>query len=314
MADRKARSFQFKVPLGTRLRDIKNEIEQQIDDNYVTVFQEVGAHEYLIELARATHVDELIEHGFDVEDFHFNCHPPHGYYLNVGVMGLKAFISDEEVINKLSTYGEIKGEVVRLKYKQDHELGGVENGNRLICMILTAQSIPYSLQIRGEWCRIIHNNQQRICSNCNEVGHSRKDCPTIECRRCHQLGHLSFHCHTIDANYRADDEPNMENTEDKNEPQHSVAEEEIMDDQEVEQPRMDNIETPTQAEQAEKFDATKSANNNSTLKRQHPTDSDSDARPLPRRRRGKHQPNVKAARGFKKHDDPEQSKMEHSIV
>ena len=34
--------------------------ETQIDDNYITVFQEIGAHEYLVELARATHVNELI--------------------------------------------------------------------------------------------------------------------------------------------------------------------------------------------------------------------------------------------------------------
>ena len=56
MADRKARCFQFKVPPGTRLHDIKNTIETQIDDNYITIFQAIGAHKYLVELARATHV------------------------------------------------------------------------------------------------------------------------------------------------------------------------------------------------------------------------------------------------------------------
>ena len=126
----------------------------------------------------------MIQHGIDVEELHYNWHPLHGYYLNVSVMGLKAFISDEEVLSKLSTYGEIKGEVIRLKYKQSHDLSGLENGNRLVRMVLTAQSIPYSLQIGGEWCRIIHSNQQRICSNCNETGHSRKNCLTIECRNC----------------------------------------------------------------------------------------------------------------------------------
>ena len=76
-----------------------------------------------------------------------------------------------------ATYGEIKSEVIRLKYKQGHDLAGIENGNRVVRMVLTAPSIPYSLQMGDEWCRIIHNNQQRICSHCNEVGHSRKDCP-----------------------------------------------------------------------------------------------------------------------------------------
>ena len=71
MADRKARSFQFKVPPGTRLRDIKDAIELQIEDNYITVFQQINAYEYLVELARGTHVDELIQHGFDVEESHY---------------------------------------------------------------------------------------------------------------------------------------------------------------------------------------------------------------------------------------------------
>ena len=109
-------------------------------------------------------------------------------------MGLKAFIDDDEIIAKLSTYGEIKSEVIRLKYKQGHDLAGIENGNRLVRMVLTAPSIPYSLQIGGEWCRVIHNNQLLICSNCNDTGHSRKNCPHIECRICHELGHISFHC------------------------------------------------------------------------------------------------------------------------
>ena len=234
MADRKARSFQFKVPPGTRLRDIKDAIELQIEDIYITVFQQINAYEYLVELARGTHVDELIQHGFDVEESHYSCHPPHGYYRNVSVMGLKAFISDDEVFTKLSTYGEIKGEVIGLKYKQGHDLAGLENGNRLVSIVLTAQSIPYSLQIGGEWCRIIHNNQQRICSNCNETGHSRKDCPTIECRKWHQLGHLSFHCQANNTTTTVEDEDITENTEHQNEPENSLEDEEITSEDDAE--------------------------------------------------------------------------------
>ena len=109
-------------------------------------------------------------------------------------MGLKAYISDDDVIEKLSNYGEIKGQVIRLKYKHDHELAGLENRNRLIRMVLTSPSIPYSLNIGGEWCRVIHNNQLVICCHCDETGHSRKNCPTIEYHCCKQLGHISFHC------------------------------------------------------------------------------------------------------------------------
>ena len=110
----------------------------------------------------ASNAQELIENGFDTGPHHIRCHPHHGYYLNVSIMGLKAYISDEEVYEKLSHYGEIKGEIIRLKYKAHHELAGLENGNRLLRMVLTTPSIPYSLQIGGEWCRIIHNNQLLI--------------------------------------------------------------------------------------------------------------------------------------------------------
>ena len=63
-------------------------------------------------------------------------------------------------------------------------------------MILSAKSIPYSIKIAGEWCRIIHNNQQLVCNECQEVGHTRKRHPQFECRICKDKGlrHLSYVC------------------------------------------------------------------------------------------------------------------------
>ena len=124
-----------------------------------------------------------------MKDFHINCSPPHGKFLNVSIMGLCSYVQDEEVKSVLSECVELKSEVIRLKYKADHELAGLENGNRLLKIILDKPSIPYSLRIRGEWCRIIHNNQQ---PNCNELGHTKRNCPKIRCRVCQQLGHISY--------------------------------------------------------------------------------------------------------------------------
>ena len=154
MADRKARSFLFKIPAETGLREIKTAIEEITGENAITVFQQIGISEYLVELSDADQVREIIEHGFDFDDHHIDCNPPHGYYLNVSIMGLKAYVDDDAVTEKLSEYGEIKSPVIRLKYKQGHELEGLENGNRLLRIVLTAPSIPYSIRIGGEWCRI----------------------------------------------------------------------------------------------------------------------------------------------------------------
>ena len=54
--------------------------------------------------------------------------------------------------------------VIRLKYKADHDLAGIKNGNRLVNMVLEARCIPYSIRIGSEWYRVIHNNQQPVCS------------------------------------------------------------------------------------------------------------------------------------------------------
>ena len=133
----------------------------------------------------------LLIMGFDVKEFHIDCSPTHGKFLNVSIMGLRSYVEDEEVKSVLSEYGEIKTEVIQLKYKADHELAGLKNGNRLVKIILEIPSIPYSLRIGGDWCRIIHNNQQPVCIKCNELGHTKRNCPKICCHICKQLGHIS---------------------------------------------------------------------------------------------------------------------------
>ena len=223
MADRKGRNVTFKVPYEVssiiNLRDIRTAIEGVIESDII-VFQDLGSGEYLVELSALNDAESLIEEGFDLGDLHAICHPPHGQSVNVSIMGLRSYIADEEVKEVLSQYGEIKGEVVRLKYKADHDLAGLQNGNRLVKMCLTKKSIPYSLRIGGEWCRVIHNDQQPICSECQELGHTRKRCPEILCRICKEKGHMSYNCEKRnvrteleDSEEQADNMSNEERTE-----------------------------------------------------------------------------------------------------
>ena len=193
MADRKGRSVTFKLPYKMNAGLLKTSIEQDVSSS-ITVFQDLGNNEYLIELDSKEGADALIDEGFDFEDVHVGVHPPHGCFTNVSILGLRSYVEDEMVVESLSQYGEIKSDVIRLKYKADHDLSGIENGNRLVKMVITAKSIPYSIRIGGEWCRIIHNNQHPVCNECNEVGHTKKRCPQIECRICKQKGHMSYVC------------------------------------------------------------------------------------------------------------------------
>ena len=102
IADRKAKSLTFKVPPGTNLGYIKTAIENKNMDNTITVLPEIGAND------NAINAQELIENGFDTGPQHIGCHPPHGYYLNLSIMGLKAYILDEKVYEKLPSMAKSK--------------------------------------------------------------------------------------------------------------------------------------------------------------------------------------------------------------
>jgi len=195
MADRKVRSVTFKMPFNMTAKELKEAIDGSIESN-VTVFQDLGNGEYLIEVSNQQDAEALVEEGFDFKDTHVSCHPPHGKLTNVSISQhyLRSYIEDDEIKKVLNQYGEVKGDVIRLKYKADHAFAGLENGNRLVNLVLEKRSIPYSLRIGGEWCRVIHNYQQPVCSECKELGHTRKRCPEIICRICKGKGHMSYNC------------------------------------------------------------------------------------------------------------------------
>lgn len=165
MADRKRRTVTFK--------EIKDAITTESGADTLTDLQQLSTGEYLVETTSADLAEDLIKSGFNCNDQHVACNLPRSYYTNISIMGLRAYVEDETIIKALTQYGEIKSDVIRLTYKLDHDLAGLENGNRLIRVILLKPSMPYSIKIGNEWCRIIHNNQQPICSECSEIGHSR---------------------------------------------------------------------------------------------------------------------------------------------
>ena len=206
--DRKSRSVVFRFPTGASLKDIKTSVEKELGSACVIVLQELRAQEYLVEFSNAEQAERIIADGFDFNGLHVQPSPPVGQFTNVSIMGLRAYVEDTIVEEALSKYGELRSDIIRLKYKKGHDLEGLENGNRLVKMVLTSKSIPYSIKIDGEWCRIIHSNQKPVCNFCLEEGHRRSQCPEIECFKCGKKGHLRAHCteiSTIDDTPTPDD-------------------------------------------------------------------------------------------------------------
>lgn len=313
MADRKARTITFKLPITATLGELKKSLDKESARANPTVIQDLGAGQFLVEFESKEQANEFIDSGLDFDEIHITCRPPQGYYINVSILGLRAYISDEAVLAALAEFGEVKSQVIRLKYKNDHELAGLENGNRLVKMVLTKPSIPYSLRIDGEWCRVIHNQQQRVCSHCHALGHSRRKCPEITCRICEGKGHLSYDCtqenETAPPNI-ADEIPHAGNSFHQPE---VPTEESVLPDKEPDPESTDNLpqETPTLTEvlpeqtplpDEEMTEPESSTQPKPGTKRHLPTDSDSDntTKPQPQRRsRIKPTPNLNADRSKK---------------
>ena len=291
MADRKSRSVTFAAMLNISVGAMKRAIEH-ITSQEITLYQSLGNEEFLVELTSRNAAELLIEEGFDVNEFHVSCHPPHGYFANVSIMGLRSYVEDAEVLEALAPYGEIKSDVLRLKYRKDHEFAGIENGNRLVKMVLATRSIPYSMKIGVQWCRIIHNNQQPICSECHQEGHVRRKCPEIECRLCKTKGHMSFDCTQKDVNSDAQTDPTPI-------PKEPTAENELNNDGDDEM--QENIQGNPQEVLQEKVQDSLRDNMDyddtvTGQKRPHSTDSEDNVKGPQRRQRCKPVPNLLAAR------------------
>ena len=65
MADRKSRSVTFKAIFNISMGAMKTAIEQ-ITSQEITVFQNLGNEEFLVELTSRNAAELLIEQGFDV--------------------------------------------------------------------------------------------------------------------------------------------------------------------------------------------------------------------------------------------------------
>ena len=111
MADRKSTSVTLKVAFQVNVGVLKMGIGC-VTSEEITVFQNIGNDEFLVELKSKNAAEALIEEGFDVEELHVCCHPSQGHYTNVSIMGLRSYVEDDEVIEALMPYGEIKSKIV----------------------------------------------------------------------------------------------------------------------------------------------------------------------------------------------------------
>lgn len=116
MADRKARTLVFKTPQNFTLGEIRDAIYIQTGPGTIEVVQELASGHYLVQLTSNQLAEEVIETSIDIKTCRTPCHPLHGFCTMV--MGLRAYVNDQEVVAALVKYGSIKADVIRLKLQQ----------------------------------------------------------------------------------------------------------------------------------------------------------------------------------------------------
>ena len=106
------------------------------------------------------------------------------------------------------------------------------------------------------------------CTECSELGHTRKQCPNFECRICHNLGHLSYNCEQ------------RHKCEEETEEQHGEEGDEIhANETTTKGEEQRNTENPTK-DQPKNMEFEEKAHG---LKRHHTTDSEWDGKTPSRR-------------------------------
>ena len=158
-------------------------------------------------------------------------------------------------------------------------------------MVLDKPAIPYSLRVGGEWGRIIHNNQQPVCIECSELGHTRRNCPKIRLRVCKLLGHMSYNC--VEREEQEGEEQNDAEPEvNPQQPEATDVEATVTGNTGIQNTHAnsDAVNKVSQVDsQKVEMEYEDRAQN---LKRQHVTDSDSDKSTSVRRPRLKPVPNL----------------------
>lgn len=118
----------------------------------------------------------------------------------VSFMHLPAYITDEEIMAKLQTWGVKVTSAIRRRYYPDTT---ITDGTRYVRVKFPKEvlSLPYSTRFDTaegvQYFRIIHDRQMKICRLCMKPGHILKDCPDFSCRDCGEKGHFSRECDAV---------------------------------------------------------------------------------------------------------------------
>ena len=125
--------------------------------------------------------------------------------LVVSFLNLPAYISDEEISDKLCGWGVRALSPIKRRMWPGTNIA---DGTRIVRVKFNelVQSLPYSTKFNtatgSEYFRVIHDRQMKVCRNCMQPGHILRECPDFTCHNCGSQGHYARECATVVARCR----------------------------------------------------------------------------------------------------------------
>lgn len=117
--------------------------------------------------------------------------------MDVSFLTVDPYVPDKEIVAKLEEMILTPtGDVRRIMY----EVTDVENGTRVCSVRIPPNFVSLSYLMRlseresSDTHRVMHDNQRKLCHNCQKERHLFRECPDFLCHRCSQQGNFKRQC------------------------------------------------------------------------------------------------------------------------
>ncbi|KAK6187088.1 hypothetical protein SNE40_006336 [Patella caerulea] len=113
----------------------------------------------------------------------------------VSFMNIPAYISDDEILEKLSLWKvEALGDIKKRYFS--HGDRQILDGTRYVRVKFPpgVDSLPYATKFDGRSFIVKHNDQSKVCYKCLKSDHEIRNCPEFVCFRCDKQGHNQRNC------------------------------------------------------------------------------------------------------------------------
>lgn len=133
--------------------------------------------------------------GIEIEGRKYECHDATQKFILVSFLHLAAYISDDDIVEKLESLGVELVSPIKRRYYRGTDIA---DGTRYVRVKLPPKlkSLPYSMKFGNEYYRVIHDHQLKVCSLCYSEEHLFRDCPQFKCFKCGGQGHFKRTCKT----------------------------------------------------------------------------------------------------------------------